>query len=148
MRAVVQRVSLASVNINGKITASIGQGLVVLLGITHSDNSKCAEGLASKILGLRIFADTEGKMNLSVQEIGGSILIISNFTLYANSNKGFRPNFMEAAKPEIAEPLYIYFIDYLRSHTSVEIQTGVFGAMMDVSFTNNGPVTIILENKA
>lgn len=147
MKVVVQRVRQASITINNEITATIAHGLVVLLGITHSDNQKNAEALASKISGLRIFSDSQGKMNLSVQEIGGSIMIISNFTLYANSNKGFRPNFMEAAKPETAEPLYNYFVEYLRTITSVEIQTGIFGAMMDVSLTNDGPVTIILENE-
>ena len=146
MRAVIQRVSSASVTIDGQITASINQGLVVLLGITHTDTRKNAEALAHKIAGLRIFSDSEGKMNLSVHDINGSLLIVSNFTLYANSSKGFRPNFMEAAKPDHAEPLYNYFVEYIRSHSSTDIQTGVFGAMMDVSLVNDGPVTIILES--
>ena len=146
MRAVIQRASKASVTINGEITASINQGLVVLLGITHSDTRKNAEALAHKIGGLRIFSDVEGKMNLSVQDINGSLLIISNFTLYANSNKGFRPNFMDAAKSDHAEPLYNYFVEYIREHSSIEIQTGLFGAMMDISLVNDGPVTIILES--
>ncbi len=148
MRAIVQRVTQASVSINNEVTASIAHGMVVLLGITHSDLRKNAETLVSKIAGLRIFSDNDGKMNLSVQEIGGSIIVVSNFTLYANSNKGFRPNFMEAAKPEMAEPLYNYFVEYLRLNTPVDVQTGVFGAMMTVSLINDGPVTIILENEA
>jgi D-tyrosyl-tRNA(Tyr) deacylase len=145
MRAVVQRVSQASVSIDGIQTAAIGQGLLVLLGITHTNTRKNAEALAIKLIGLRIFSDTEDRMNLSVQDIGGSIMVISNFTLYANSRKGFRPNFMGAAPPDVAEPLYDYFVEYLRSQSSIEIQTGIFGAMMDVSLTNDGPVTIILD---
>ena len=109
MRAVIQRVSRATVVINNEITASIGNGLVVMLGIAHSDNRRKAESIVHKILELRIFSDSEGKMNLSVQDVNGSILIISNFTVYADSTKGTRPNFSDAAKPIYAMPLYDYF---------------------------------------
>lgn len=145
MRAVIQRVSQASVRINDEITTEISKGMVVMLGIAHNDTRDDAESLANKIVNLRIFPDAEEKMNLSVIDIKGSLLVISNFTLYANSNKGNRPNFIEAAKPMDAMSIYDYFIEYLRNNTQIEIQSGVFKAMMEVTLTNDGPVTIILE---
>ncbi|MBS1537492.1 MAG: D-tyrosyl-tRNA(Tyr) deacylase [Bacteroidetes bacterium] len=145
MRAVIQRVSQASVRINDEITTEINKGMVVMLGIAHNDTRDDAESLANKIVNLRIFPDAEEKMNLSVIDIKGSLLVISNFTLYANSNKGNRPNFIQAAKPMDAMPIYDYFVEYLRNNTQIEIQSGVFRAMMEVTLTNDGPVTIILE---
>ncbi len=145
MRAILQRVSSASVEVAGEIVGQIGHGLMVLVGVTHSDSEANARQLADKICGMRIFGDADGKMNLSVQDIQGGLLVVSNFTLYADTKKGFRPNFLDAAKPEAAEKLYDYFVDYLRTHSSVRVETGIFGAMMNVSLVNDGPVTIVLE---
>lgn len=145
MRAILQRVSSASVEVAGEIVGQIGAGLMILLGVTHSDTETNARQLADKIIGLRIFGDSGGKMNLSVQDIQGGLLVVSNFTLYADTKKGFRPNFLDAAKPEAAEKLYEYFVDYLRTNTAVTVETGIFGAMMNVSLVNDGPVTIVLE---
>jgi D-tyrosyl-tRNA(Tyr) deacylase len=145
MRAILQRVSSASVEVAGKIVGQIGHGLMILVGVTHSDTEKNARQLADKIIGLRILSDADGKMNLSVQDIQGGLLVVSNFTLYADTKKGFRPNFLDAAKPEAAEKLYEYFVDYLRTNAVVKVETGIFGAMMNVSLVNDGPVTIVLE---
>ena len=145
MRAILQRVSSASVEVAGEIVGQIGAGLMILLGVTHSDTETNARQLADKIIGLRIFGDSGGKMNLSVQDIQGGLLVVSNFTLYADTKKGFRPNFLDAAKPEAAEKLYEYFVDYLHTNAAVTVETGIFGAMMNVSLVNDGPVTIVLE---
>ncbi len=145
MRAILQRVSSASVEVAGEIVGQIGAGLMILLGVTHSDTETNARQLADKIIGLRIFGDSGGKMNLSVQDIQGGLLVVSNFTLYADTKKGFRPNFLDAAKPEAAEKLYEYFVGYLRANAAVTVETGIFGAMMNVSLVNDGPVTIVLE---
>ncbi|MFN8360069.1 MAG: D-aminoacyl-tRNA deacylase [Candidatus Kapaibacterium sp.] len=145
MRAILQRVSSASVEVAGEIVGQIGAGLMILLGVTHSDTEANARQLADKIIGLRIFGDADGKMNLSVQDTQGGLLVVSNFTLYADTKKGFRPNFLDAAKPEAAEKLYEYFVDYLRTNAAVAVETGIFGAMMNVSLVNDGPVTIVLE---
>ncbi len=145
MRAILQRVSSASVEVAGEIVGQIGAGLMVLVGVTHSDTEANARQLADKIIGMRILSDSVGKMNLSVQDIQGGLLVVSNFTLYADTKKGFRPNFLDAAKPEAAEKLYEYFVDYLRAHSAVRVETGIFGAMMNVSLVNDGPVTIVLE---
>jgi D-tyrosyl-tRNA(Tyr) deacylase len=144
MRVVLQRVKDASVTVEGQVAGEIGMGLLLLVGVTHEDCEKEADYLAEKIVNLRIFEDDEQKMNLSLKDIGGSILSVSQFTLYGDTKKGRRPNFMSAARPDHAEPLYHYFNDALRKH-GAEVQTGVFGAMMDVSLTNSGPVTLILE---
>jgi D-tyrosyl-tRNA(Tyr) deacylase len=144
MRVVLQRVKDASVTVEGQITGEIGMGLMLLVGVTHEDSEKDADYLAEKIVNLRIFEDEEQKMNLSLKDIGGSILSVSQFTLYGDTKKGRRPNFMSASRPDHAEPLYLYFNDALQKH-GAEVQTGVFGAMMDVSLTNSGPVTLILE---
>lgn len=147
MKVVVQRSKKAQVALNGEIVGRIERGLVLLVGVTHEDTEQDAKFLAEKIAGLRIFEDEEGKMNLSVLETGGQILSISQFTLYGDCRKGRRPNFMAAAKPDLAEPLYEKFNMLLREQGLV-VETGKFGAMMDVSFTNWGPVTLIVESKA
>lgn len=146
MKIVVQRSKQASVKVDGEIVGQIQSGLVLLVGITHTDSSDDIEYLADKILNLRIFEDDEGKMNLSLLDVGGEILSISQFTLYGDCRKGRRPNFMEAAKPELANQLYEKFNEVVRSK-GVNVETGQFGAMMDVSLINDGPVTIILESK-
>lgn len=144
MRAVVQRVSKASVSVDGRTVGSIGQGLVVLLGVTHDDGEEEAKFLARKIANLRIFADDEGKFNLSALELNREALVVSQFTLYGDTRKGRRPSFTEAAPPDIAAPLVDKFVRYLRQE-GLHVETGIFGAMMVVEIHNDGPVTIILE---
>lgn len=147
MRAVLQRVSEASVTINDHIAGKIGQGLLVLLGIEESDSFEDIEWLAGKIVRLRIFNDAESVMNLSVKEIHGEILVISQFTLHASTKKGNRPSYIKAAKPEIAISLYHQFLDQLAIDFGKPVQTGEFGAMMEVSLVNDGPVTIVVDTK-
>jgi D-aminoacyl-tRNA deacylase len=147
MRTVIQRVSSASVEINGEITALIGKGMLILLGIEEEDGKEDAVWLASKIARLRIFDDLEGIMNVPVTNAGGEILVVSQFTLHASTRKGNRPSYIRAAKPEKAVPLYEYFIAVLGRETAMEIRTGVFGAMMNVSLVNDGPVTITIDTK-
>lgn len=144
MRALIQRVSDASVSVDDQIVGSIGPGYVVLLGVTHDDTQQQVEWLANKIAGLRLFEDDAGKMNLSIREVGGSILLVSQFTLYANANKGRRPSFINAAHPDQAEPLVAKFAESIRA-TGIRVETGVFGVMMSVALTNDGPVTLMLE---
>jgi len=144
MKVVVQRVKKASVTVDGITTGSINEGLLVLLGIHQDDSTEKMDWMADKIAKLRIFQDDEGKMNRSVQDVGGSILLISQFTLYGDLKKGTRPNFIEAARPEVAIPLYEAMITRLQD-IGLHVETGIFGAMMDVSLVNSGPVTIILE---
>ncbi|MBN1876384.1 MAG: D-tyrosyl-tRNA(Tyr) deacylase [Anaerolineae bacterium] len=144
MRAVVQRVSHASVQVAGQIVGAIDQGLVVLLGVGEGDTENEAHWLAHKIANLRIFSDTEGKMNLSVKTMGGQILVISQFTLYGDPRRGFRPSFAHAAPPDIAEPLVEVFIADLKTE-DVPVATGIFQAHMSVELVNDGPVTILLE---
>ena len=146
MKIVLQRCSRAEVRIDGEITGKIGHGFVVLVGITHSDTRENADFLAKKTAGMRVFEDAEGKMNLSLAEVGGQILSISQFTLYGNARKGNRPSFVEAARPEVAEPLYDYFNQVLREQYGLQVETGRFGANMQVDFVNDGPVTIIVES--
>jgi len=146
MKAVIQRVREASVEVDGKIVGSIGNGLVILLGVSVEDEKADAEYIADKIPHLRIFNDTEGKMNLSLLDVGGEILCISQFTLYANTRKGRRPSYIQAAPPDKAEPLYEYFMDRLKQQ-NVKVEKGIFGAMMLVKIFNDGPVTIILDSK-
>ena len=146
MRVVVQRARQAKVTVDGKVTGAIEHGLMILVGITHEDTVKDLEYCAKKVANLRIFEDEQGKMNLSIKEVGGSILSISQFTLYGETKKGNRPSFIEAARPEVAEPLYHQFNQILRETYEIQVETGIFGAMMDVSFTNNGPVTLIVES--
>lgn len=147
MIAVIQRVSQAAVHIEGKVHASIQTGFLVLLGITHSDTAEDAQWLSKKMAGMRIFSDAEGKMNLSLQEVNGEILLISQFTLHASTKKGNRPSFIEAARPEQAIPLYEQMIDLLSKELNQPIRTGKFGADMKVILTNDGPVTILLDSK-
>lgn len=144
MRAVVQRVTRASVTVSGERVGEIGPGLLILLGIRPDDDHDAIAWLTSKLAGLRIFRDDDGKMNRSVLEAGGSALVVSQFTLYGDCRKGKRPSFIGAAPPEIAEPLYEAFIAQMRS-LGVPTQTGRFGAMMDVELINDGPVTLILD---
>ena len=145
MRTVIQRVGRASVTSEGKLLGSIGPGLLVLVGVTRGDDEATARWMAEKILRLRIFEDDAGKMNRSVEEIGGGILVISQFTLYGDAAKGNRPSFTAAAPPEIAEPLYNTFVGALGSMTSLPVATGSFGTAMEVALVNDGPVTILLE---
>ena len=146
MRAVVQRVSRAGVSVNGQRLADIEHGLVVLLGVWHMDTTEDATQLARKIAHLRIFDDAEGKLNRSILEVRGSMLVISQFTLYADSRKGRRPSFVDAARPEAAKPLYEVFVAEVRRQ-GVPVMTGEFQALMDVELVNRGPVTIILDSQ-
>ena len=147
MRAVVQRVSSASVISDGKLTGSIQTGFLVLLGIEHEDTKEDAEWLADKIKQMRVFQDQEDKMNLTLENVDGQILVISQFTLHASTKKGNRPSFIRAARPEHAIPLYEYFKEYLSKQTGKKIEAGIFGADMKVSLVNDGPVTILLDSK-
>jgi D-aminoacyl-tRNA deacylase len=147
MRAVIQRVSRASVKIGNKIKSEIGTGLLVLIGIEESDEDRDIEWLSGKIVNLRIFNDNDGVMNLSVLEVGGNILAISQFTLHAKTKKGNRPSYIRAAHPNIAIPLYNKLIVRLSQLIGKEIFTGEFGAMMQVELVNDGPVTIIIDTK-
>jgi D-tyrosyl-tRNA(Tyr) deacylase len=148
MRIVIQRVSEAAVKIEGNIVGEIQKGLLVLLGIEHDDTEKDADYLLQKLINLRIFSDADGKMNLSVQEVNGSILVVSQFTLHAATKKGNRPSYIRAARPEQAIPLYEYFLTSLQNQFTGKIQTGQFGADMKVALVNDGPVTIIMDSKA
>jgi D-aminoacyl-tRNA deacylase len=144
MRALLQRVSKASVTVEGQTISAIGKGLLILLGIGHNDGEEQAKFLAEKIANLRIFEDEQGKTNLSILDVKGEALLVSQFTLYADTRKGRRPSFIDAALPEVAEPLVARFADLLRGH-GIPAQTGKFGAHMDVEIHNDGPVTIWLE---
>ena len=146
MRVILQRVSKGSVTVDGQVTGSVETGFVALVGVTHSDTQAEADLLARKTANLRVFEDSEGKMNLSALEVGGGVLVISQFTLYADSRKGRRPSFTDAAPPETAAPLVDYFADCLRREGIARVEKGVFGAMMRVEIHNDGPVTIILDS--
>jgi D-tyrosyl-tRNA(Tyr) deacylase len=145
VRVVLQRVKNASVTVGGERVSGIGDGLLLLVGVAVGDGEAEAAWLAEKISGLRIFNDGDGKMNLSVRDVGGEVLAVSQFTLLANTKKGKRPSFVGAAPPEEAERLFDYFCERLRATGAGPVKTGVFGAMMDVALVNDGPVTIILE---
>jgi D-tyrosyl-tRNA(Tyr) deacylase len=147
MRVVLQRVSRASVTIAGRVAGAIGPGFCLLVGFTHTDTPAQVDWMAEKVAGLRLFSDADGKMNLGLAEVGGAILVVSQFTLYGDAAKGRRPSFIDAARPEIAIPLYEAFVAALGSR-GLEVQTGEFGAMMDVELINDGPVTLILERSA
>ncbi|HOZ50726.1 MAG TPA: D-aminoacyl-tRNA deacylase [Chitinophagaceae bacterium] len=147
MRAVIQRVSEAKVTIDGSIKDSIGKGLLILLGIEHDDTETDIEWLSAKIVNMRIFSDENGLMNLSIKEVEGEILLISQFTLHASTKKGNRPSFIQAAKPDIAIPLYEKMILQLEKDIEKKIGTGIFGADMKVALINDGPVTIIIDSK-
>jgi D-tyrosyl-tRNA(Tyr) deacylase len=144
MRVLLQRVREASVTVEGEVVGAIGQGFVALVGVGHADGEEQAAWLAKKVAGLRVFEDEEGKFNRSLLDVGGAALVVSQFTLYADSRKGRRPSFTDAAPPEIAEPLVARFADLLRAQ-GVPVEMGVFGAMMLVEIHNDGPVTIWLE---
>jgi D-tyrosyl-tRNA(Tyr) deacylase len=146
MRAVVQRVSRASVKVNGELTGNIGEGLLVLLGVGQDDTDADASYLAEKVAGLRIFEDTEGKMNRSVTDVGGAVLAVSQFTLFGDVRKGKRPSFDAAARPERARALYEHFVERIRA-TGLRCETGRFQEMMEVKLINQGPVTILLDSR-
>ena len=145
MRVVVQRCSRAEVRIDGECVGQIGKGFLLLVGITDGDTPAQADILAKKVAQMRVFEDTEGKMNLGLKEVDGAILSISQFTLYADCKKGNRPSFIRAARPETASPLYDYFNERLRTEYGLRVETGRFGADMKVDFINDGPVTILLD---
>lgn len=147
MLVVIQRVSEASVGIEGRVVASIGSGLMILLGIETADEEQDADWLVKKILALRIFNDSDGVMNLSIQDVGGELLVVSQFTLHASTRKGNRPSYIKAAKPPQAIPLYQYFLKKCQQGMSREVASGEFGADMQVSLVNDGPVTIILDSR-
>jgi D-tyrosyl-tRNA(Tyr) deacylase len=146
MRVVVQRCKEAQVTVEGRVVGRIGRGLMLLVGVTHDDTEQDAKYVADKVAGLRIFEDEEGKMNLSVLDVGGAVLSVSQFTLYGDTRKGKRPSFMSAARPEHARPLYERFNELLRGQ-GLDVETGAFGEMMDVTFTNWGPVTLIVDSR-
>lgn len=144
MKIVIQRVNNAKVEVSNEVIGKINKGFLVLVGITHEDTTEIADYLVQKLLNLRIFSDEDDKMNLSIKDINGELLIVSQFTLYANCQRGNRPSFIDAAKPEMAENLYNYFVQKCKNE-NIKVETGKFGADMQVSLTNDGPVTIILE---
>jgi D-tyrosyl-tRNA(Tyr) deacylase len=147
LKAVIQRVSSASVTIDNNIVAQINQGLLVLIGIENSDNKEDINWLTSKIANLRIFADENEVMNLSVKDIDGEIIVVSQFTLHAATKKGNRPSYLKAAKPDVSIPLYENFVSQMENEIGNKVQTGQFGADMNVALTNDGPVTIIIDTK-
>jgi len=144
VRVVLQRAARATVTLDGRTVAAIGQGLVVLVGFTHADDATAADWMAEKIAGLRIFADRDGQMNRSLMDVGGALLVVSQFTLYGDARKGRRPSFVAAAPPDLAVPLYERFVAALRAQ-GLTVATGVFGALMAVELVNDGPVTLVLE---
>lgn len=144
MRALIQRVSQASVTVNDEVVGQIGIGFVILVGVTHTDTPAEAEWLAQKVAGLRLFEDAEGKMNRGLADVGGSVLVISQFTLYGEASKGRRPSWIAAARPEQADPLISHFIQQLKAQ-GLTVATGIFGAHMVVDIQNNGPVTLLIE---
>lgn len=146
MRVLLQRVTEASVTIEGRVAGSIGRGFCLLVGFTHDDVPERVDWMAEKVAGLRLFSDAEGKMNLSLADVGGEVLVVSQFTLYGDATRGRRPSFIAAARPEVATPLYDRFLVALRSH-NLAVRSGEFGAMMVVHLENNGPVTLMLERE-
>jgi D-tyrosyl-tRNA(Tyr) deacylase len=144
VRVLVQRVSRGEVRVGERVTGRIGRGFVLLVGFTHTDGDAELAWMAEKVLGLRLFADAEDKMNLALGDVGGALLVVSQFTLYGDARKGKRPSFIDAARPEVAIPLYERFVGMLRAR-GVPVETGEFGAMMDVELVNDGPVTLWLE---
>ena len=144
MRVLLQRVSRAEVRVEGVVRGRIGKGYLLLIGITHTDREEQLVWMAEKVSGLRLFADEDEKMNLALADVDGAALVVSQFTLYGDARKGRRPSFIDAARPEVAEPVYERFVALLRSH-GLTVETGAFGAMMDVELVNDGPVTMWLE---
>ncbi|MBL1280659.1 MAG: D-tyrosyl-tRNA(Tyr) deacylase [Fluviicola sp.] len=147
MKVVLQRITEASVSVDGAVIGEVAKGILVLLGIAHEDEKVDADWLVKKITDMRIFSDVDGKMNLSAKDINGEFLVISQFTLQASTKKGNRPSYIKAARPEVAIPLYEYFIEQLRKVSQAKVATGEFGADMQVSLVNDGPVTIVLDTK-
>jgi len=147
VRIILQRVSEASVTIDNEVKGQIDHGFLILLGIEHEDEQSDADWLIQKINNLRVFTDNEGKMNHSIQDLKGSILLISQFTLFASTKKGNRPSYIQAARPEVAIPLYSYFTEELKRITQLTVETGVFGSDMKVALINDGPVTISMDSK-
>ena len=147
MRIVIQRVSEASVTIKQSVKGKIDNGMMILLGVEHEDTEADADWLIQKIIGLRVFSDDEGKMNLASQDVNGRFLVISQFTLHASTKKGNRPSYIKAARPDVAIPLYNYFIDKLGAVSSTSVESGEFGADMKVALINDGPVTISIDSK-
>lgn len=147
MRVVVQLVKESFVKVNGVIKGEIENGFLVLIGITHNDTESDANWMLDKLVKLRVFKDENGNMNKSLLDTNGAVLLVSQFTLYASTKKGNRPSFLNAAPPKIAEKLYDYSIDYLKNKYKIQVETGVFGAMMDVGLINDGPVTITIDSK-
>jgi len=145
LRVVVQRVSRAEVRIGERVAGRIGRGYLLLVGFRASDDDAVLEWMADKIVGLRLFPDEAGKMNLDLEEVGGEVLVVSQFTLYGDARKGRRPSFVEAAPPEVAIPLYEKFVEIMRQRLPGRVQTGEFGAMMNVELVNAGPVTLLLK---
>lgn len=148
MRTVIQRVSRASVSVEGKIVGAIGRGMLILLGIEEDDKQEDIDWLVKKITHLRIFSDADDKMNLSVKDVQGGFLVISQFTLHASTKKGNRPSYIRAARPEKAIPLYEAFVEELKKISELQVESGVFGAMMDIALVNEGPVTIFIDTKS
>jgi D-aminoacyl-tRNA deacylase len=144
MRVLLQRVSRAEVRVEGRVTGAIGRGFLLLVGLTHADTEAQLAWMADKVTGLRLFGDADGKMNLGLDDVGGALLVVSQFTLYGDALKGRRPSFIDAARPELAVPLYERFVAMLRER-GARVETGEFGAMMDVELVNDGPVTLWLE---
>lgn len=144
MRVLLQRVSRAEVRVEGRVTGAIGRGFLLLVGLTHADTEAQLAWMADKVTGLRLFGDADGKMNLGLEDVGGALLVVSQFTLYGDAQKGRRPSFIGAARPELAVPLYERFVAMLRER-GARVETGEFGAMMDVELVNDGPVTLWLE---
>jgi D-tyrosyl-tRNA(Tyr) deacylase len=144
MRVLLQRVSRAEVRVDGRVTGRIGRGYLLLVGLTHADDEARLQWMADKVAGLRLFGDADGKMNLALEDVGGALLVVSQFTLYGDAQKGRRPSFIDAARPEVAVPLYERFVALLRER-GITVETGEFGAMMDVELVNDGPVTLWLE---
>ncbi|HEY5491276.1 MAG TPA: D-aminoacyl-tRNA deacylase [Gemmatimonadaceae bacterium] len=144
MRVLLQRVSRAEVRVGGRVTGAIGRGFLLLVGLTHADTEAQLAWMADKVTGLRLFGDADGRMNLGLEDVGGALLVVSQFTLYGDAQKGRRPSFIDAARPELAVPLYERFVAMLRER-GARVETGEFGAMMDVELVNDGPVTLWLE---
>lgn len=147
MRVVLQRVSSAKVTVDGVVAGHIGKGMLILLGVTHDDTNSDADWLAAKVAQLRIFNDAEGKMNLSLADVGGEVLVVSQFTLHASTKKGNRPSYIASAPPMIARELYDYFVKKMEDLIGANVKTGIFGAMMQVELINDGPVTILMDSK-
>jgi len=147
VRIVLQRISRAEVRVDGRVVGSIGRGHLLLVGFASGDGEEQIDWMADKVLGIRVFGDEEGKMNLALEDVGGDLLVISQFTLYGDTSKGRRPSFVRAAAPDVAAALYDAFVATLRARTERRVETGEFGAMMEVELVNDGPVTLVLERE-